>query len=163
MKDLNKELGICIKKINQEVISQNDVCKNSCGDMVGKICEKGCMTNHVLSTNAETGLAEGMTLVKNSIVDDSIVDAVVINDGETLTTITYSLEGKMKSVQHVQEELKNFGLTKSELTIFTMVLQGSKNSQICKTLFISKPTLKTHLNNIYKKLPENWQHYKKRC
>jgi DNA-binding CsgD family transcriptional regulator len=166
MKNLNAQLGVCIKKLDREVISQNEMCQQTCGDMVGKICEKGCMTHYSPSQSSQeapqNNLNEGMTLAKNSIVDKNLVDAVVINDGKTLTTILYSLEEKMKSIDQNQEQLKNFGLTKSEITIFTMVMQGSKNFQICKALFISKATLKTHLNNIYKKLPPSWHHYKKR-
>ena len=162
MKNLNAQLGVCVKKLDQEVISQNDLCQETCGNMIGKICEKGCMSNYVSPVSSDINLNEGMTLIKNSVVDENIVDAVVINDGKTLTTIIYSLEEKMKSIDQNQEQLKNFGLTKSEITIFTMVMQGSKNSQICKSLFVSKATLKTHLNNIYKKLPASWHHYKKR-
>lgn len=162
MKNLNAQLGICVKKLDQEVISQNEACKKLCGNMVGKICDKGCMSNYESPDDAESNLSEGMTLVKNAIVDGSVIDAVIINDGKTLTTIIYSLEKKMKTIDQNQEQLKSFGLTKSEVTIFTMVMRGSKNAQICKSLFISKATLKTHLNNIYKKLPASWHHYKKR-
>jgi len=34
-----------------------------------------------------------------------------------------------------------------------LFLEGKSNSEIVKLLFISKSTLRTHLNNIYKKIP----------
>ena len=160
--NLDDNLGLCIKKLNREVIFQNKMCLNSCNDMVGIICEKGCMKTYYILADAESTLNEGMTLVKNSIVNEGVVDAVIINDGKTLTTMLYSLGDKMKVINQNQEQLKNFGLTKSELAIFKMVMEGLKNSHICKILFISKATLKTHLNNTYKKLPLSWHHYKKR-
>lgn len=162
MENISGQLGLCVKMLNREVISQDELCQKLCGNMIGKICDKGCMKNYFSFEASENILNEGMTLVKNSVVDESIIDAVIINNGKTLTTMIYSLEEKMKGIDQTQEQLKIFGFTKSEITIFTMVMQGSKNSQICQALFISKATLKTHLNNIYKKLPISWHHYKKR-
>lgn len=103
-----------------------------------------------------------MTLIKNSVVDSTVVDAVIINDGKTITTIIYSLKDKLKNIDQSLDQLKNLGLTKSEVKIFEHVMQGSKNLEICKKLFISKATLKTHLNNIYKKLPSEWHKFKNR-
>jgi predicted DNA binding protein len=152
------ELGTCIKNLNREVLSQNDLCLKTCGEMVGTVCSKGCMSSY--------SQISGMTLIKNSIVDNNTVDAVVINDGKTLTTLIYL---SAKSEEEIEAEIiveKNrltaFGLSKSEITVFVLVLQGRKNSQIIKELFISKATLKTHLNNAYKKLPEYYQQYKNR-
>lgn len=104
----------------------------------------------------------GMTLIKNSGVDNSMVDAVVINNGKTLTTLIYPLTKSEEELKKAKAKLMSFGLSKSELNIFLLVMSGKKNSEIQKELFISKPTLKTHLNNIYKKLPERYQQYKKR-
>ncbi len=48
----------------------------------------------------------------------------------------------------------NRGLSRRELDVAKLGLQGLTNSQIIKKLGISRATLKTHLNNIYKKVPE---------
>ena len=42
MDDL-KKLGICIKNQDKEVISQNEICIECCGLMIGKVCDFGCM------------------------------------------------------------------------------------------------------------------------
>ena len=150
----NLEIGICIKNTSKEVIFQNEICIKTCGDMRDQICNKGCMAFYV-----ET---PGMWLLKNSEVDDTQVDAVVINDGKTLTTLLYPRTQTEDELRDAEEKLTFFGLSKSEVTIFLLVMAGKKNRDILKQLFISKSTLKTHLNNIYKKLPDSYHKYKNR-
>lgn len=43
-------------------------------------------------------------------------------------------------------------LTKQEEKILTLLLQGKSNKEIAEILFVSLSTVKTHVNNIYKKL-----------
>ena len=43
------------------------------------------------------------------------------------------------------------GLTKRETEIVSLAIQGNSNCGICEMLSISKATLKTHLNNVYRK------------
>ena len=44
-----------------------------------------------------------------------------------------------------------YNLTKRENDVMKYVAKGYDNKQICKKLFISKSTLKTYLNSVYKK------------
>jgi hypothetical protein len=148
------KMGKCIKDTSGEVLFQNELCIKTCGDMNGAICSKGCMDSY--------SPIRGMTLIKNMKVDNNEVDVVLINDGITLTTLLHYNEINEEVRVKETAKLLSFGLSKSELTIFLKVLDGKKNSQIKTELFISKSTLKTHLNNIYKKLPEIYQQYKKR-
>lgn len=152
------QLGTCIKDMNREVSFQNDLCLKKCGDMLGQVCTKGCM-------NAYYPLP-GMSFMKNSVVNNNIVDAVVINNGQTLTTLIYAAEKKEAGIEKEtaleSAKLSALGLSKSEIVIFMMVLEGKSKTQIIKDLFISKSTIKTYLNNIYKKLPENYQLLKNR-
>ena len=148
------ELGICVKTIDKEVVDQNELCLKVCGNMKGEVCTKGCMTSYFT--------APGMTLMKNSHVEGSIVDAVIINNGKELTTLIYPNINTEDHLQIESSKLLSYNLSKSEAIIFSKVLEGKKNTQIIKELFISKSTLKTHLNNIYKKLPESYQQYKNR-
>ena len=148
------EIGKCIKSHEREVLFQDELCIKSCGDMGGKVCTKGCMSSYAP--------IPGMTLMKNTEVDGTIIDAVVINDGKKLTTLLYLYPKSEEDLIKERAKLCSFGLTKSELNLFQLVMMGKRNVQIQKELFISKATLKTHLNNIYKKLPESYQQYKKR-
>ncbi len=46
----------------------------------------------------------------------------------------------------------SFDLTAREKEIFLLLYQGKRYSEIAEMLFISLPTVKTHVNHIYKKL-----------
>ncbi len=156
-KNIESTLGLCIKNKDKEVLYQDQKCLDSCGDMRGQICTKGCMESYAT--------VPGMTLVKNSKVNDGTVDAVVINDNQKITTLLYHHSQNVQNEEDdrlMRAKLISFGLTKSELAIFLKVLKGARNTEICQELFISRATLKTHLNNIYKKLPDSFQQYKLR-
>lgn len=155
-----KKLGICIKNQVKTVISQNEICKQCCGDMLGKVCDFGCMKDY--QTNQPRSFSDGMTLMKNAENNLGKSDMVVINDGETITTIIYPKLNQAENINLDLKELENCNLTKSENYILELILSGKRNKEISKILFISEATLKTHLNNIYKKIPEHWQVLKKR-
>ena len=44
-----------------------------------------------------------------------------------------------------------YNLTEREIDVMKYVAKGYDNKQICEKLFISKSTLKTYLNSVYKK------------
>jgi LuxR family maltose regulon positive regulatory protein len=49
--------------------------------------------------------------------------------------------------------MNSYPLSKREREIVLRILNGRSNQQIAKELFVSVATVKTHINNIYKKLP----------
>ena len=52
-----------------------------------------------------------------------------------------------------KETMENISrLTQRELEILKMVSKGASNADIAEKLFVKEVTIKTHLNNIYKKL-----------
>ncbi|GGI55704.1 response regulator transcription factor [Winogradskyella haliclonae] len=57
----------------------------------------------------------------------------------------------IKSKQHKKTELKD-KLSKQEQVVLEHLLQEKSNKDIAETLFLSVSTIKTHTNNIYKKL-----------
>lgn len=61
---------------------------------------------------------------------------------------------KLKSPEPVsQEAMQHISkLTQRELEILKMVSKGASNADIADKLFVKEVTIKTHLNNIYKKL-----------
>lgn len=156
----NSNLGICVKDQNKKVISQNEQCIKLCGDRINQTCEVGCMKEY--NTNMPKSFAIGMTLFENVKSENGLMDTVVINDGQNLTTIAYDKTKHSEVIKKDIEKAKMYDLTKSELNILELVLSGKKNREIAKELFISEATLKTHLNNIYKKLPKEWQLLKER-
>ena len=50
------------------------------------------------------------------------------------------------------EFLSKYGITERERELILKVMQGKSNADIARELFISLPTVKTHLHNIYVKL-----------
>jgi ATP/maltotriose-dependent transcriptional regulator MalT len=59
------------------------------------------------------------------------------------------------------QRFKDRDLSRREMDVVKLAIQGLTNQKIADKLRVSKATLKTHLNNIYKKLPEikkeNWR------
>lgn len=151
---LGSKLGLCIKNLDKQVIFQNTNCINTCGLMVGVKCEKTCMQMYK-SVEECAAVSEGMKLFKGAEVDGHRVDALIVNDGEQITTLLYPLDEDQDKFKKQEAFFQERGLTKSELRIMQMVMQGMTNAVISEKLFISKATLKTHLNNIYKKLPSS--------
>ena len=152
MVNLGNKLGVCIKDQNREVLFQNECSQNTCGNLTGTICTKACMSlYHQMEECA--AVSEGMKLFKNVDIDGSKVDAMIVNDGSQIMTFLYPLDETEDKFQKQAEFFEQRGLTRSEARIMQMVLQGMSNAQIAEKLFISKATLKTHLNNAYKKLP----------
>ena len=152
MMRLGDKLGVCIKNQNREVLFQNDCSQKTCGNLSGTVCSKACMSlYHQMEECA--AVSEGMKLFKNVDIDGNKVDAMVVNDGAQIVTFLYPLDESEDKFQKQAAFFEERGLTRSEARIMQMVLQGMSNAQIAEKLFISKATLKTHLNNAYKKLP----------
>lgn len=148
MPDL-KKIGICIKLNNTSVEYQNSKCREICGNQVGQKCEKGC----ILILNAEkTGQVPqiGFRLYRNMAIDNQTVDCIIAQDGEKIITLFLNSQ---EFVLNQIDLLKKYSLSVSELAVIKRFLEGYANSEIASQLFISKSTLRTHLNNIYKKLP----------
>lgn len=59
---------------------------------------------------------------------------------------------KKKSKQHVDAAAR---LTKQEQNVLDLLLGDNSNKDIAETLFVSVSTVKTHVNNVYKKLNVN--------
>lgn len=151
---LSPKLGVCVKDQEKRVLYQNANSVNTCGNMVGQTCSKTCMTLYKKIEEC-SAISEGMKLFKATEIEGHKVDALIVNDGMQITTLLYPLDESEQKFQKQEAYFQERGLTKSEIRIMQMVLQGMTNAAIAQKLFISKATLKTHLNNIYKKLPES--------
>lgn len=55
-------------------------------------------------------------------------------------------------VQENTEVLEISRLTDRQLQVYQLIISGKSNKEIMSTLFIEQSTLKTHINQIYKKL-----------
>lgn len=142
-------LGVCVKDAQGKVLSQNEKCKNICGSRINEICKDGCMKDYTLRDESEV-LVEAPKTINNVQGLEQVCDAVVINSGSNIITFLFSRQ------EQIEAELlmfKKFGLTKMEQSVARMLLEGLTNKEIAERLFISVATIKTHINNLYRKLP----------
>lgn len=147
---LGDNMGVCIKDLTGKVLKQNHLCSEICGNCDGSICEVACME---LYSEDETWQWNkwGSSVYANSFVHDAYYDITLVCNEEHLVTFLQPLREKHKVALNYYERLE---LTKRESEIMLQIIQGVSNVGICEKLTISKATLKTHLNNIYKKANE---------
>lgn len=146
-----KKIGFCIKDKSLKVEEQNDICKEFCGDQIGKVCDKGCTHKLKSEVISDKNFSSKINVYKNMHVDKSSVDSIIIQDEENVITLLIPIEAE---ISRQIEILNHYNLSKSEKNIIKKFLQGKSNHEIAAELFISKSTLRTHLNNIYKKIPK---------
>lgn len=141
-------IAVCVKNANKEVLEQNELCKQICGDSLGEICERGCMALY-----AEDDVLQwkdwGARVYKNSHIHDAFFDVTLLLSGKNIITFLQPLKDKYEqALAHYQGK----GLTRRETEVVSLTIRGDSNIDICQALSISKATLRTHLNNIYRKL-----------
>ncbi len=144
---------VCVKDRDKHVLYQNKACHELCGDMESEsgACEKHCMPCYV-SNEVAPDREEGTQYCPNEQIEGKFYDILFVNDGDNLTTFLYPLNGRQEAdLRHVEQ----YNLTKREQEIIKLVIEGNTNAEMAKKLFVSKATVKKHLNNIYKKIPEN--------
>jgi DNA-binding CsgD family transcriptional regulator len=145
----SRKLCVCIKDLETQVLYQNDACLTLCGEMRSRKCAEGCMLWYSFNDDAPDR-EEGTQCYPNQVIECNYFDIIFINDGESLTTLLFPLDGKQQAdARHMLE----YDLTKREQEVVRLVITGHSNTAIAKELFISKATVKKHLNNIYKKIP----------
>lgn len=135
------EIIECVLGKDNSVVDQNEFCKNTCGDMVGKYCNKGCQ-NHLKNKKL---CPKKINLLQSRKVHGKFFDITYYNT-DNLTFI------KLFPVEHPEFDFQECDLTEREQEIATLMFQGYKNTEIIKILNISKATLKTHINHIYQKI-----------
>ena len=147
----SRKLCVCVKDEEKRVLYQNEACLQLCGDMSARNCDKdkNCMRCYSFN-DAAPAREEGTQYYPNELIEDEYYDVLFINDGENLTTLLYPLRRKQQADIRQAAE---YDLTKREQEVVRLVIEGHNNTAIAKKLFVSKATVKKHLNNIYKKLP----------
>ncbi len=145
----NGRVCVCIKDADHRVVEQNESCKKLCGDLTGAVCDKNCMCYYRLNKE-HPERSEGMQFYGNKTIEGEQYDICLVNDGERLTTLLYPLESK---TQAAADALKEYHLTAREQQIALLIVQGRTNAEIAAELFINKSTVKSHINNMNRKIP----------
>ena len=67
--------------------------------------------------------------------------------------ILYKIHDPTRVVEEIDEEIKEkYSLTGREKELLVLLLKGKSNKEISDQLYVSPETVKTHLQNIYRKL-----------
>jgi DNA-binding CsgD family transcriptional regulator len=147
--DVWNKIGTCIKNTKGFILERNSIAIATCG----QFCDQFCIKNQNLIDNSCTDNKHSgfQCLHKIKTKEKKIADIVVAVIQDKIVTMVYPLD------EQIENEFKmyssKYDLTTSEEKIVFGMLNGLTNQQIADQLFISRSTLKKHLNNIYKKIP----------
>jgi ATP/maltotriose-dependent transcriptional regulator MalT len=153
----SSQASICLLDSSQKVIFQNQASNKLCGLHEGKKCSQTC----VVTSERASGRAvprEGVHFVPNNKMNGQFFDVYFLNEDSRRMVVLSPLRKKFETWL---QRFKDRDLSRREMDVAKAALQGFTNQKIADKLRVSKATLKTHLNNIYKKLPEikkeNWR------
>ncbi|MGK5087045.1 helix-turn-helix transcriptional regulator [Bdellovibrionota bacterium FG-2] len=149
---IDSPVGVCIR--DDKGISQfrNDTCLGFCGKKKTGKCRELCMMAFAPDGSIAPALVEGgVQIFRNTQFPDieGAFDIVMFYDGTFATSLFYPLS---RIYEMRMEQFKDKGLTARELEIVSFMIRGVTNSEITKQLEISKSTLRSHLNRVYKKV-----------
>lgn len=142
--DKSTSIGLCMKAPGGPVKFQNPACVAICNDQLGVSCNEDCLSKFSGSCSNNYG--------RNIQMHGQWCDVLMINRDDqyviVLTPQDEILEARL-------EALKSFLITPREFEISAMILKGFSNREIGEHLNIAPSTVKTHLNNIYRKIPKH--------
>jgi len=144
-------IAVCVKDQNKKVLMQNESCKSICGEQLGNACTTGCMELYAGDTSHQWK-DWGTRIYRNSFLHDNFFDVTLICSSEHIITFLQPLKDKYEMALAYYRDK---GLTKREIEVVSLTIRGITNTEICQYMSISMATLKTHLNNLYRKLRES--------
>lgn len=144
---IDNDLGVCVKDPNGKVIEQNKLCLKICGDCLGEVCKVACMELYANDKSRQWS-NWGSHVYKNSYAHDGFYDITLLCSNTHMITFLQPLDEKYKKAL---DYYKTINLTKREEEILSYIIKGASNTEICDMISVSRATIKTHINNVYKK------------
>lgn len=144
----SKELAVCVKDRDGQVLIQNELCESMCGKRSGFVCKDGCMQLFKRELTGQNPM--GAQVFHFVEIGNRKVDIAMTFDGNRIVTLMVPLDSAIES--HLQS-IVAYGLSPREAEIAVLVMTGKQNREIAKQLHISLSTVKKHLFNIYAKMP----------
>ena len=138
--DSAPKLIICRKHLNNQITYQNNESTMTCGALEGHYCAQCPDPKDLSFPTTDVVQLKNKTYTRMTVPEGDSMVMIMAERLETAPNLT-QLQAPCK-------------LSKRELEIATLIIAAQPNSRIIETLVISKSTLKTHLNNIYRKAPE---------
>ncbi len=141
------DVAVCVKDAEKRILSQNAYCRALCGERQGEICETGCMELYANDTGQQWK-DWGSRVYKNSFLHGSFFDVTLLCSTRRIISFLQPLQNKYEvALAYFRAK----GLTRREIEVVSLTIRGVSNSEICQSLSISRATLRTHLNNVYRK------------
>ncbi|MGD8843056.1 MAG: helix-turn-helix transcriptional regulator [Gammaproteobacteria bacterium] len=141
-------IAVCVKDSDGKVLEQNALCRVLCGDCQGQVCRRGCMELYA-GDDTQQWRQWGSRVYKNSRINDKYFDITLLCSDQHIVTFLQPLKDQYeKALRYYRER----GLTRRETDVVALLIRGKTNPDICSRLSISRATLRTHLNNIYRKV-----------
>jgi DNA-binding CsgD family transcriptional regulator len=131
-------LIICRKDSHNKVSYQNKESQSLCGSLDGAICEQCPEPKDHQQASSDVVQFKNKSYTRMTVPEGSSQVTVMSERKEIAPDL----------------DLLIVKLSKRELEIAKRIIAAHTNSRIITELVISKSTLKTHLNNIYRKSPE---------
>ena len=145
------EFNVCIKDADKTVLIQDDRCAAICGNRIGTRCVTGCMALYDSDENPQWK-NQGSRVYKSTLVGKEYFDIHILCGDRNIITVLVPLKKQQSKALSFYQDM---GLTRREMEVISLVIQGCSNKCIIGQLAISKATLKSHLNSIYRKTREN--------
>jgi DNA-binding CsgD family transcriptional regulator len=129
--------GLCLRDKDFFVLYQNVIAKKICGTKKGKCL--GCR----LSEKRHLSIRQRVK------IDRIVCHVIQLKSGLQYTSI---LNPILEIDLALQQEIKS-KLTPGEYRLLDHFFEGLSKKELAQKMFLSLSTIKTHLNNIYKKIP----------
>lgn len=147
----NAPLGVAILNKNRQIVLANTTAEAIAREIAGENIELEDFI-HSISTWQKADSPEGVT---KTILSSSLKEFVIrINPFSIPSKKDHFLvlicpESYYRNLDSMLQE--EYQLTKRELEVLSLVLNGYTNEEISRELFISLATVKSHLNKLFKK------------
>ncbi|MCB9085054.1 MAG: helix-turn-helix transcriptional regulator [Bdellovibrionaceae bacterium] len=153
---LNKSgIAICVTDMEKKILYQNMESATVCGARNEGRCPTGVFGTCKIpdeDVNAHLGVRQ----CPGDRVNNRLYDVFLVNTGNHLITLSIPLSEMM---ENEMTKYRQYNLTHREMEIVGLVLLKKSNQDIGRILHISENTVKTHLKNLYRKLPAQERKY----
>lgn len=143
--ETSETFGVCKLNSNSKVMFQNKTSKKICGEKQDELCTTCSDSLIPIENKEELGIFSG----KNVKINETLCEATLLKETDKSSIILLP-----KTTQNDRLSfLEKHPLTPREKEVAMLLLEGKNNTDIMTALFISKATLKTYVNTLYKKIP----------
>ena len=151
MPDLSRILndtgvGVCVINNDGVVIYQNTLVASSCSDICGKECKA---KSNILCKYVDS-FSKGTVRIPIQQIHGKYYDVIGVSMKDC--RMVYLVPIQNDKVELLQE-LEVIALTSKEKEVAALMIAEFSREEIARVLHVSENTIKTHVKNIYAKIP----------